>query len=60
MSQPRQSNRHLLFITRAYAISNDIDPVSGPEEIECGLSDTDVALDADNDAGEWSGGVERV
>jgi hypothetical protein len=60
VSQPRQSDWHLFLITRAYAISDDIDFVSGPEEVECGLSDADVALDADNNAGERTGGVERV
>lgn len=58
MPQPRQSDGHLLLVAGAYAISNDIYFVSGSEEIECGLGDANVAFDADDDTGEWTGGIE--
>lgn len=60
MSQSCQRNGNLLFVAAAHAICDDVHFVSGSEEIERGLSDADVAFDADDDAGEGAGGVERI
>lgn len=60
MSQPRQSDGHLLLIAGAYAISDDINLMPRSEKIERSLGDADVAFDADDNAGERTGGVERV
>jgi hypothetical protein len=60
VSQPRQSDRHFLLVTGAYAVGDDINFVSGSKKIECGLGDANVALDTDDDARERTGGVERV
>ena len=60
MPQPRQRNRHFLLVAAALPFRNDIYLVSGLEEIERRLRNADVAFDADDDAGERAGGVERV
>jgi hypothetical protein len=58
--QPRQCNGHLLLVTAAYAIRDDIDLVSSSEEIDGGLCNADVALNANNDAREWAGDIKTV
>jgi hypothetical protein len=52
VSQPRQGNRHLLPVATAHSICDDIYLVTRAEEINGGLCDADVALDAYDDAGE--------
>jgi hypothetical protein len=60
MPQPRQRNRHFLLVAATHSVRNYIHFVSGPQQVECGLSDADVALDADDYAGERAGGVEGI
>lgn len=60
MPQSRQRNWHLLFVTAAHAVGNDIYSVSRLEQIKGSLCDAYMALDADDDARQWTGEVERV
>lgn len=57
MSQPGQCNWDLLLVAAAHAVGNDVHLVLSPEKIERGLGYADVAFDADDDAGQRSGGV---
>jgi hypothetical protein len=60
MPQPRQRDRHFLPIAAAHSIGYHVYFVAGTEEIECCLSDADMAFDADDDAGEGAGDVEGI
>lgn len=60
MPQSGECEWHLFLVAAAYAISDDIDLVAGSEEIKCGLCDTDVAFDADDDSGDGTVCAERI
>lgn len=58
--QTRQCDGHFLLVAAAHAVCDDIYLVAGAQEVDGGLRDADVAFNADDDAGEWPGGVEIV
>jgi hypothetical protein len=58
--QPRQRDGHLLLVAAAYSVGNHIDSVSGSDEVDSGLCDADMALNAHKDAREWAGGFQGV
>jgi hypothetical protein len=60
VAQAGEGDGDLLLVAAADAISNDENVVAGPQQINRGLRDADVALDADNDAGEGPCRVEGV
>lgn len=59
MPQSGQGNWDLLLVAAAHAVGNDVDLVLSSEKIEGRLSYANVAFDADDDAGQRAGGVER-
>jgi hypothetical protein len=60
VAQAGEGNGDLLLVAAADAISDDKHIMSGPQQINRGLRDADVALDADDDAGEGPCRVEGV
>jgi hypothetical protein len=60
VAQAGEGDGDLLLVAAADAISDDKHIMPGPQQVNRGLRDTDVALDADNDAGEGPCRVEGV
>jgi hypothetical protein len=60
VAQAGEGYGDLLLVATADAIGNDKDLVASSQQINGGLCDADVALDADNNAGEGPCGLERV
>lgn len=58
MPQPSERNRNFFLVTAADSICYDVHFVPSLEKIYRGLGYTDVAFDADNDAGQGTGDVE--
>lgn len=58
--QPGQCNWDLLFVAAAHAIGDDIDLVPSSKKIDCGLCDTNMAFNADDDGGDGSIRAERI
>lgn len=60
VSQAGKGQGDLFLVAAAHAVGNDVDGVAGSDQINAGLGDTDVALDADDDAREGPCRIERV
>jgi len=57
MPQACQRDWDFLLVAAADSIGDDVDLVSRSKQIDGGLCDADVALDADDDAREWASSV---
>jgi hypothetical protein len=60
VAQAGEGYGDLLLVAAADAISDDENVVAGSQQVNRGLCDADVALDADNDAGEGPCCVEGI
>jgi hypothetical protein len=60
VAQAGEGNGDLLLVAAADAIGNNENIVTSPQQVNRGLRDADVALDADDDAGEGPCRVEGV
>jgi hypothetical protein len=58
--QSCQRNGDFLLVAAAHSVCDNVDLVSGLEEIDGGLCDADVAFDANDDARERAGDFEAV
>ena len=56
----RKRNGHLGSVAAAHAVGYDVHVVAGVEQVDGGLRDADVALDANEDAGERARGAACV
>jgi hypothetical protein len=57
MPQPCQRDWDFLLVAAADSICDDVDLVSRSKQIDGGLCDADVTLDADDNAREWASSV---
>jgi hypothetical protein len=57
MPQPCQRDWDFLLVAAANSICDDVDLVSRSKQIDGGLCDADVTLDADDNAREWDSSV---